>query len=501
MKGGRAISHLTPIRQASGRTEQIEGDTLSALLADGDFLDVGKASGPLPGDASMAVLADKILQDIPDYRRAIQDWFGAVKTGGHLILIVPHAFLAERQMALPVRDRPAQKRLYTPASLMAEVEQALAPNSYRVRQLSDDDRGYDYARPRDAAPVGHHDVALVIQKIAPPDWPLTEAPGASDGAGPDYAFEPRRTRIEHAETRRRQRILILKLDHLGDFVIGLPALERARDLFRDAHITLVVGSWNLAMAQSLDLADEVLCFDAFPRNSAEEIPDVAGKRALFAAMLPDRYDLAIDMRTDTDTRTLLAQVRAGLRAGIGRKTDFPFLDMPLALEIDRIDRESAREHRLDHHAFSMQDVVRRLGHRAAYDGAASTPGQALVWGPYWRLRAGHYLFEPFLEIPAGGPGLVMLDIAVEIDRQACTFVAPGEVPRLEFDVTKDDSAFEFRIWAVDDTPVPPFSFYGGKLIRQGAPGLLHQSDYLELLLDLVTRRIDRVGLLTDVEQA
>jgi hypothetical protein len=501
LKGGRAISHLTPVDQASGTTDRPESYTLSAFLADGDLLDVSEASEPLPEAAFATVLADKILQDIPDYRGAIRDWFGAVRTGGHLILIVPHAFLTERQMTLPVRDRPAQKRLYTPAALLTEVEQALVPNSYRVRHLLDDDRGYDYARPRDAAPLGKSDVTLVIEKIPPPNWLLTDASGAGDSAGPNYAFEPQRTRVEHAEARPRARILILKLDHLGDFVIGLPALERARDLFRDAHITLVVGSWNLAMAQSLNLADEVLCFDAFPRNSAEEVPDVQGKRALFAAMLPDRYDLAIDMRTDTDTRTLLAQVRAGLKAGIGRKNDFPFLDIPLALEIDRIDRESAREYRIDHHAFSMQDVIRRLGHRAAYDGAESMRGQALVWGPYWRLRTGHYLFEPFLEIPEGGPGLVMLDIAIEIDRHACTFVAPGEVPRLEFDVTKDDSAFEFRIWAVDDTQAPPFSFYGGKLIRQGAPGLLHQSDYLELLLDLIARRIDRVGLLTDIAQA
>lgn len=500
MKGGPAIS-LTPIAHENGSLERPETGLLSGFLAEGDVLDAATAILPLPEQGYATVLADKILQDIADYRGAIRAWFAAVRTGGHLILIVPHTFLAERQMALPVRDRRAQRRLYTPAALLMEVEQALAPNTYRVRLLCDDDRGYDYGRPKDASPIGHSDIALVLEKIVSPDWLLEASPGPSEAQGPDYAFDPPRTRIERAETRARQRILILKLDHLGDFVMGLPALDRVRSLFPDAHITLVVGSWNLDMAKSLSLADQILCFDAFPRNSAEEEADVQGKRAQFAALLPDRYDLAIDLRTDTDTRTLLAQVRAGLKAGIGRKTDFPFLDLPLALEIDRIDRESAREYRLDHHPFSSQDVVRRLSHRAAYDGGETEPGRAIIWGPYWRLRAGHYLFEPFLEVPPAAAGLLMLDIAVGFERRARLYIVPGETARLEFDVAEDDSVFEFRIWAVEETPSPPFSFYGGKLIRQGAPGLLHQSDYLELLVDLIARRVDRIGLLTDVAEA
>ena len=94
----------------------------------------------------------------------------------------------------------------------------------------------------------------------------------------------------------------------------------------------------------------------------------------------------------------------------------------------------------------------------------------------------------------------MLDVAIDVDRRIRRFVMPGDPLRLEFDVEKNDGAFEFRIWAVDEIPPLAFSFYGGKLIREGATGLLHQSDYLELLLDLIARRIDRVGLLTEVSR-
>jgi hypothetical protein len=473
---------------------------LRRLLAGDEVIDVAKAADTLGKDSHAVILADKVLQDIADYRGALRSWFAALRNGGHLVLIVPHAFLATRQLALPVRDRPTQRRLYTPASLLVEVEEALPPNSYRVRLLSDDDENYDYGRAEVSSPAGHSDVVLVLQKIDQPDWRLEESPASADKGTPDYGFAPSRTRVERTEIRNRQRILILKLDHLGDFVMGLPALHRARALFRDAHLTLVVGSWNLDMARGMDLADEIICFDAFPRNSAEEEPDVAGKRALFDKLLPERYDLAIDLRTDTDTRTLLGRINAPLKAGLGKRSDFPFLDISLALELDRVEREAAREHRLDHHAFSSQDAVHRLDHRALYMADDLDRGRAIIWGPYWRLRAGHYLFEPFLEMAPSPEGLLMLDVAINFDRQVRKVIIPGDATRLEFDVTQDDSVFEFRIWGVDEAPPLPFSFYGGRLIRQGMPGLLHQSDYLELLLDHIARRLDRVGLLTDMAQ-
>lgn len=501
MKGGQAISQPAIGRAKVGDPEFSALGMLDTLLAGDDVVDVAKAGSALGESSHSAILSDKLLQDIADYRGALRTWFGAVRNEGHLVLIVPHAFLAARQLALPVRDRPTQRRLYTPASLLVEVEEALPPNSYRIRLLSDDDQDYDYSRAKDSSPSGHSNVVLVLQKIEPPAWTLEESATSAAKRGPDYAFAPSRTRVERAEPRNRQRILILKLDHLGDFVMGLPVLHRARALFRDAHLTLVVGSWNLDMAQGLDLADEIICFDAFPRNSAEEEPDVAGKRALFDRLLPDHYDLAIDLRTDTDTRTLLARVNASLKAGIGKKTDFPFLDMSLALELDRVEREAAREFRLDHHAFSSQDAVRRLDHRALYPADDLDRGRAIIWGPYWRLRAGHYLFEPFLEMESSPEGLLMLDVAIDFDRKVRRVILPGDPSRLEFDVPRDDSVFEFRIWAVDEVPPLPFSFYGGRLIRQGMPGLLHQSDYLELLLDFIARRLDRIGLLTEAAQS
>src|SRR5215831_2532550 len=56
------------------------------------------------------------------------------------------------------------------------------------------------------------------------------------------------------DNRRARRLLVLKLDHYGDFLIGLPALKRLRQAFPADHITLVCGSWNIGLAKEVGVA-------------------------------------------------------------------------------------------------------------------------------------------------------------------------------------------------------------------------------------------------------
>jgi ADP-heptose:LPS heptosyltransferase len=110
------------------------------------------------------------------------------------------------------------------------------------------------------------------------------------------------------------RILILKLDHLGDFITALPALGQLRDAFPASRITLVCGSWNRAWAVQCGLFDEVVPFDFFSVVSAQRGVE-ASRIAAFEALGLGLFDLAIDLRHDPDTRPLLARAEAGFRAG------------------------------------------------------------------------------------------------------------------------------------------------------------------------------------------
>lgn len=112
------------------------------------------------------------LEHIPEPEEALRDWFRALRPGGFLVIAVPHQHLYERRTMIPSRWNPDHKRFYTPAGLLAEVERALPPNTYRIRHLVDDDEGYHYEVPPLVHAVGAFQIELVLEKIPPPDWVL-----------------------------------------------------------------------------------------------------------------------------------------------------------------------------------------------------------------------------------------------------------------------------------------------------------------------------------------
>ena len=440
-----------------------------------------------------------VLQDVADYRGLLRDWFAMLRIGGRLAIEVPHAHLFERTLALPAAGFPMRKRLYTPASLLSEVEEALEPNNYRIRLLCDEDDRCDLDEETPARDAGS--ILLLLQRVDLPHWSLGtgEMPSAPP---PTFAFEPARTRREVAVLAPRRRIIILKLDHLGDFIMGVPALEKVRATFPDAEITLVVGHWNEQLARDLRLFDTVAAFDAFPRNSTEEKVDLGGRVADFERAFPAEYDLAIDLRTDPDTRFFLRHLRAGLRAGLGTRSQFDFLDIFLPIDGTRHGVEAASTQVIEHGGFLSLSRLHRSPYRIAYepdrDEEGEQPRGHLVWGPYLRCDPGDYVFIPHVEIGGDDRQLLRFDVAFHMTTvMTVALGTTSAVPQLAFRVEEPDTLVEFRIFAVDGEPVPAFSFYGGRLHRRGASSVLHQSEYLALLVDLVAMRVDRYGLLRE----
>lgn len=477
-------------------------DVLDRIASDERVVDLSEVA-ELDIESAHVLRVYRRLQDLPDYRAAIQRWFSKVAPGGYLIIVVPHAFLYERRLALPSPWNTQARRLYTPASLLAEVEEALVPNSYRVRWLGDADRGYAYDARRDQRPVSESDVVVVLERIDQPAWDLSTSFGpivTKQLTTTDFAFEPARTRVELSVRQPAKRILIMKLDHLGDFIMGLPALERARQYFAGATIDLVVGTWNATMAREVGVADRVIEFNAFPRNSTEEEPNVEATLGHFRALVVDDYDLAIDLRTDIDTRTLLRAVKAKVKAGIGTRSRFPFLDIALPLDSTRNAAENAREDRISHESFVGQGSVQRRHFSLRFEKEKLERDYAIVWGPYLDLAPGDYIFDFYLDLDdSRGDGLLKLDIA--LDRGASVaelYVSGPSTFQLTFRIDTPASIFEARIWAVDDHPPIGFNFYGGRLLRRAPSNVLHQSEYALLLIEHVKMRMIDLGSLMDV---
>ena len=115
----------------------------------------------------------------------------------------------------------------------------------------------------------------------------------------------------------RPHILLLKLDHIGDFIITLDAFAMIRDSWPNAQIDLVCGSWNKSLAEETRLFDKVFCCDFFTESGVDFDRDAMMEPGLakYQALGLGRYDLAIDLRYYGDTRPLLLHTNAKYRAG------------------------------------------------------------------------------------------------------------------------------------------------------------------------------------------
>jgi len=107
--------------------------------------------------------------------------------------------------------------------------------------------------------------------------------------------------------------LIVKLDHIGDFLLALDALDALRKGFPEARLTLLCAPWNAALARSLGIFDRVETLDFFAPTAEGESPAFARERLGDLADLS--FDLAVDLRVEADTRALFDHIQATHKCG------------------------------------------------------------------------------------------------------------------------------------------------------------------------------------------
>jgi ADP-heptose:LPS heptosyltransferase len=145
----------------------------------------------------------------------------------------------------------------------------------------------------------------------------------------------------------KPRILVLKLDHIGDFILAMPAMEHLRASFPDGHLTLACGSWNRDWAEQSGLFDRVVTFDFFAKVSGERSSATSARLGQFAELGIDTQDLAIDLRHDPDTRRLLMLVRATFRAGFCAPANMGGERLDIALpDVEEVSIEAGTGRRL-----------------------------------------------------------------------------------------------------------------------------------------------------------
>ena len=118
------------------------------------------------------VFSSHCLEHILFDHAAIRDWYRVLKVGGYMVCMVPSQALYEKRRFLPSWFNVDHKRMYTPSSLAGSFEVALETNSYRVRHLAENDKGFNYNLGPDMHSDGAYEIEIVIEKIEPPTWSL-----------------------------------------------------------------------------------------------------------------------------------------------------------------------------------------------------------------------------------------------------------------------------------------------------------------------------------------
>ena len=111
-----------------------------------------------------------------------------------------------------------------------------------------------------------------------------------------------------------QRVLLMRLERIGDLLMTLGAIEDAHAAWPHAEIDLAVGSWNRGLANLIPGVANIHTADApwLARETATSwyalIKQVRRWRAR-------RYDIVINFEPDIRSNVLAGQTRAPFRIG------------------------------------------------------------------------------------------------------------------------------------------------------------------------------------------
>jgi ADP-heptose:LPS heptosyltransferase len=121
--------------------------------------------------------------------------------------------------------------------------------------------------------------------------------------------------LARAVAKSPERILLLRLERVGDLLMVLDAIAMVRRMAPRARIDLVVGSWNVALARLIETVDSVEALDVpwMVRGDRGLAWSALARRAL--AWRGRRYDLAINFEPDIRSNALLALSGATQKVG------------------------------------------------------------------------------------------------------------------------------------------------------------------------------------------
>ncbi len=281
------------------------------------------------------------------------------------------------------------------------------------------------------------------------------------GFAPDS--EPARVIVTGGPLMAREkvrRILVQKLDHVGDFITGLPAIRRLKERFPQAEIHVLASSASAGLARMEPAIASVIAFNFFHSVSQHGPLEIgeAEWEALAGRLKPYGFDLAVDMRKHIDTRETLKRSGARLTAGFDRRHAFPWLD--IALEWDGDERYLSKRTPVAEDYLALAETVSLAfeGERRFISGPTGEEAAAALRAlPAFADLAPGLFDRPIVGLhPAAGnvlrqwpPGhfALLIDLIVgAFDVNVALIGAPGEARIVE--ATLEETSATDRVWSL-----------------------------------------------------
>ena len=179
-----------------------------------------------------------------------------------------------------------------------------------------------------------------LQIVDPRERVIVRAADAALGVVSSIA----RPFTRHVQPHDPRRILLLRLERIGDLLMALPAIRDVRSLAPAAQIDLVVGSWNADLARAIPFVNRVLTLDAKWLARDGTGLGVAPLLSEARRWRTAKYDVAINFEPDVRSNLLLAVSGAAWTAGWTSGGGGPVLDQ--ALDFDPGSHTTANARRL-----------------------------------------------------------------------------------------------------------------------------------------------------------
>ncbi len=114
-----------------------------------------------------------------------------------------------------------------------------------------------------------------------------------------------------------RKVLLIRLDHLGDVLLTTPAIKSLKKQFPHARLTMLVKEWSYEAIRNNPNIDKIIFFNSFwtiPREEGTKNVGVSGIVRLIRHLRREHFDLAIDFKGDF--RNILIAYLAGARRRI-----------------------------------------------------------------------------------------------------------------------------------------------------------------------------------------